>query len=98
MKGLLRMTKREAGQPAKIKTELLEDLPIHFYVETATGWIYEGKRFPDFMILRAAHPSSPHIIQRVHNKEFDSLFREYDGDPDLLRAQMREMAGNSPVD
>ena len=56
-----------------------------FYVERATGFIYEAKLFADFVVIRPATPEASANIMRIPLIDFAHTFTDYLGDHDVIR-------------
>lgn len=56
-----------------------------FYVERANRFIYEVKFFPEFALVRPAHPDYTSAVQRVPLINFVKEFEEYQGDVQMIR-------------
>lgn len=56
-----------------------------FWVERATNLIYEVRLFPDFALLRPAHPDETSNLERMSLVTFASKFDEYFGDVQTIK-------------
>lgn len=62
-----------------------EDEPeSSFYVERETSLIYEVRFFPEFALVRPAHPEYLSVLERMSLMEFANKFDEYYGDPQAI--------------
>lgn len=68
------------------KREYDEDEPESlFYVEKRTRFIYEVKLFPEFALIRPAHPDFSANVERIPLTDFAVGFDEYWGDSQAIR-------------
>lgn len=68
------------------KREYEEDEPeSHFYVEKSTRYIYEVKFFPEFALVRPAHPDFSAAVNRMSLVNFVGEFEEYLGDAQAIK-------------
>ena len=56
-----------------------------FYVEKASRLIYEVRFFPDFALVRPAHPHFSASLERLDLMTFANNFDEFLGDPQVLK-------------
>lgn len=56
-----------------------------FYVEKATGFIYEVKLFADFALVRPAAPDYASAVQKISLLDFSKHFDEYLGNYKTIR-------------
>lgn len=64
----------------------MEDLDVLFYVETASGMIYEAQLLPDYVLLRPATPALYSEIRRLNYVEFTRDFEDFCGNrEDVIR-------------
>lgn len=56
-----------------------------FYVEKNSRLIYEVRFFPDFALVRPAHPDYASALERLDLMTFASNFDEFLGDPQIIR-------------
>lgn len=71
---------------AEVKREFEQDEDeSSFYVERTTSLIYEVRLFPDFALIRPAHPEYLSALERMDIIKFAQSFDEYLGDPQEIR-------------
>jgi len=66
-----------------VKREYKDDEVVEgsFYVEKETDLIYEVRFFPNFALVRPAHPEFTSLLERLDLLVFASKFNEFLGDP-----------------
>ena len=73
----------------EVRREYENDLPDNddslFYTEKATNLIYEVRFFPDFALVRPAHPEFASVLEKIELVAFTERFEEYGGDPQPIR-------------
>lgn len=65
--------------------DLEDELESTFYVEKNTRFIYEVKFFPEFALVRPAHPDFAAAVERMPLVTFANNFEEYFGDAQAIR-------------
>lgn len=64
--------------------EVDEPEPL-FFVERDTRFIYEVKLFPEFALVRPAHPDFASAVERIPLVKLATSFDEYWGDPQAVK-------------
>ena len=78
-------TNVEEVQPEVKRDYEEDDIESMFYVEKSSRLIYEVKLFPEFALVRPAHPDFSSAVERVDLIKFAGLFDEYLGDMQAIR-------------
>jgi hypothetical protein len=79
----------ETEVTVEVKRDYEDDLEKEpegsFYVQKETGFIYEVRFFPDFALVRPAHPDYSTALERMDLLRFSELFDEFFGDPQVVK-------------
>lgn len=69
----------------KYEDDTSEEPESQFYVERESRLIYEVKFFPEFALIRPAHPDCTAAVERLSLVAFANNFEEYGGNPQDIR-------------